>query len=140
MKLLTILLSLTALAISASHMARGEQVNITHSGVPALGLGASPTIDSQSMGSLTSGRAVVVIEGGGAPHPFTTPFAACKEGRDTYIQRMIDAGLPVFTAPGFTNLNKSSGIEVLASSGKFRQVQARKGPGCGGCWRLWPTW
>ncbi len=108
MKLLTILLSLTALAISASHMARGEQVNITHSGVPALGLGASPTIDSQSMGSLTSGRAVVVIEGGGAPHPFTTPFAACKEGRDTYIQRMIDAGLPVFTAPGFTNLNKST--------------------------------
>ena len=51
----------------------------------------------------TSKRAVVVIEGGGSPHPFTTPWAACDDGRPTYVQALLDAGLPVFTAPGYGN-------------------------------------
>lgn len=56
----------------------------------------------------TSGRAVVVIEGGGSTHAFTTPWAACDGGRDQYIQGLLDAGLPVFTAPGFSNLSSST--------------------------------
>ena len=58
----------------------------------------------QSLGAATSGRAVVVIEGGGTPHSYTTPWDACDSGRGVYVQSMVDAGLPVFTAPGFTNI------------------------------------
>jgi triacylglycerol lipase len=48
-------------------------------------------------------RAVVVIEGGGSTHPFTTPSSACGGGRPQYVQALVDAGLPTFTAPGYTN-------------------------------------
>ncbi len=56
----------------------------------------------------THGRAVVVIEGGGSPHAFTTPWHACNGGRPTYIQALVDAGLSVFTAPGYGNLYPST--------------------------------
>jgi pimeloyl-ACP methyl ester carboxylesterase len=62
------------------------------------------TADAGTVSAQTSGRAVVVIEGGGIPHAYTTPWAACDGGRDQYIQALVDAGLPVFTAPGFGNL------------------------------------
>ena len=58
----------------------------------------------QSWGAATSGRAVVVIQGGGSSHAYTTPWDACDSGRSMYVQSMVDAGLPVFTAPGFTNI------------------------------------
>lgn len=64
--------------------------------------------NSYRLGDQTSGRAVVVIEGGGSTHPFTTPWAACDGGREKYIQALLDGGLPVFTAPGFTNLSNST--------------------------------
>lgn len=64
--------------------------------------------DSQAVGAETSGRAVVVIEGGGSPHPFTSPWAACDGGRPQYVQALLDAGLPVFTAPGFGNTYTST--------------------------------
>lgn len=59
--------------------------------------------DGPSVGEQTSGRAVVVIEGGGSPHAYTTPWAACDGGRPQYVQALLDSGLPVFTAPGFGN-------------------------------------
>ena len=59
--------------------------------------------DGPAAGDATSGRAVVVIEGGGSPHAYTTPWAACDGGRPKYVQALLDAGLPVFTAPGFGN-------------------------------------
>lgn len=55
------------------------------------------------LGAQTQGRAVVVIEGGGSPHPFTTPWDACDGGRATYVEALGAAGLPVFTASGFSN-------------------------------------
>lgn len=58
----------------------------------------------QALGAATSGRAVVVIQGGGSSHAYTTPWDACDSGRSMYVQSMVDAGLPVFTAPGFTNI------------------------------------
>jgi pimeloyl-ACP methyl ester carboxylesterase len=64
---------------------------------------AALTPGTEAVGAETSGRAVVVIEGGGSPHPFTTPWAACDGGRPQFVQSMLDAGLPVFTAPGFGN-------------------------------------
>jgi pimeloyl-ACP methyl ester carboxylesterase len=64
---------------------------------------ADDTPVGQAAGAVTSGRAVVVIEGGGSPHAFTTPWAACDDGRPKYAQALLDAGLPVFTAPGFGN-------------------------------------
>ena len=65
---------------------------------------ANARAGDQALGAATSGRAVVVIEGGGSPHAYTTPWDACDKGRPTYVQSMIDAGLPVFTAPGFGNV------------------------------------
>ena len=53
-------------------------------------------------------RAVVVIEGGGSPHPYTTPWDACDSGRPTFVQALVDAGFPTFTAPGFTNTSGST--------------------------------
>lgn len=58
-------------------------------------------------GEATAGRAVVVIEGGGGPHPFTTPWRACDGGRADYVQAMLDVGLAVFTAPGYSNVATS---------------------------------
>ena len=66
---------------------------------------------SPAVGAETSGRAVVVIEGGGSPHAYTTPWAACDGGRPSYVQAMLDAGLPVFTAPGFGNTYTSTAGE-----------------------------
>lgn len=57
-------------------------------------------------------RAVVVIEGGGSTHAFTTPWDACDGGRPMYVQALRDAGLPVFTAPGFTNTERSTAGET----------------------------
>jgi hypothetical protein len=62
------------------------------------------TVGNDTFSTQTSGRAVVVIEGGGSPHPYTTPWSACDGGRAQYVQALVDAGLPVFTAPGFGNL------------------------------------
>ncbi len=71
------------------------------------GIGAAP---AAAAGGAPSDRAVVVIEGGGTTHAFTTPSAACDGGRAAYVQALRDAGLPVFTAPGFTNtLGSTSG-------------------------------
>ena len=67
---------------------------------PAL----SERAGDQALGAATSGRAVVVIQGGGSSHAYTTPWDACDSGRSMYVQQMVDAGLPVFTAPGFTNI------------------------------------
>jgi len=53
-------------------------------------------------------RAVVVIEGGGSPHPYTTPWDACDDGRPAFVQALVDAGFPTFTAPGFTNTSGST--------------------------------
>lgn len=53
-------------------------------------------------------RAVVVIEGGGSAHPFTTPSLACDGGRPQFVQALVDAGLPTFTAPGYTNSSGST--------------------------------
>ena len=65
------------------------------------------TAENLALGAATSQRAVVVIEGGGSPHPYTTPWAACDGGRPPFVQAMVDAGLAVFTAPGFTNTRPS---------------------------------
>jgi pimeloyl-ACP methyl ester carboxylesterase len=72
---------------------------------------ADATPDGQAVGEQTSGRAVVVIEGGGSPHAYTTPWAACDGGRPQYVQALLDAGLPVFTAPGFGNTYGSTAGE-----------------------------
>lgn len=58
-------------------------------------------------GAQTSSRAVVVIEGGGSPHAYTTPWAACAGGRPQYVEALLASGLPVFTAPGFGNTQSS---------------------------------
>ena len=63
---------------------------------------------SLKFGDATSKRAVVVIEGGGSSHPFTTPWDACDGGRIPYVQALVDAKLPVFTAPGYTNHAEST--------------------------------
>ena len=55
----------------------------------------------KALGAKTSRRAVVVIQGGGLPHPYTTPWAACAGEADPYIRDLRAAGLPVFTAPGY---------------------------------------
>ena len=68
--------------------------------------------DGLAEGAETSNRAVVVIEGGGGPHAFTTPWAACDGGRPQYVQALLDAGLPVFTAPGFGNTYGSTAGET----------------------------
>ena len=97
-------LSLTPIAIARS---------------PLQAAAAAPAIDraddapvGQAVGAETSGRAVVVIEGGGSPHAYTTPWAACDGGRSAYVQALLDAGLPVFTAPGFGNTNTSTTREA----------------------------
>ena len=59
----------------------------------------------------TAGRAVVVIEGGGSPHPFTSSVSTCDGHRPEYIQALVDAELPVFTAPGYTNRETSTSGE-----------------------------
>ena len=64
-----------------------------------------------AVGEQTSDRAVVVIEGGGSPHAYTTPWDACDGGRSAYIQALLDAGLPVFTAPGYSNTRTSTAGE-----------------------------
>lgn len=75
--------------------------------VPAVG--AEP--DGREAGALTGDRAVVVIEGGGGPHAYTTPWDACDSGRPRYAQALLDAGLPVFTAPGYGNTFTSTAGE-----------------------------
>jgi pimeloyl-ACP methyl ester carboxylesterase len=72
---------------------------------------ASPSVSESTVdidqGAQTGGRAVVVIEGGGSSHPFTTPWASCEGGRAAYVEGLQTAGLPTFTAPGFTNTQTS---------------------------------
>ncbi len=75
---------------------------------PAVATVPEPTAANLALGAQTGGRAVVVIEGGGSTHPFTTPWDACDGGRATYIQALVDAGLAVFTAPGFGNVAAST--------------------------------
>ncbi len=41
-------------------------------------IGATPS-------AATADRAVVVIQGGGTPHPYSTPWAACEGGRPHYV-------------------------------------------------------
>jgi pimeloyl-ACP methyl ester carboxylesterase len=50
-------------------------------------------------------RAIVIVSGGAAVSPFTTPYEACREGlaagnTDTFLrQGLLDAGFSVFTSP-----------------------------------------
>lgn len=54
-------------------------------------------------GAATSRRAVVVIQGGGSTHAYTTPWASCDKPQPTYIKALAAAGFPVFTAPAHLN-------------------------------------
>lgn len=63
---------------------------------------------STALGASTGARAVIVIEGGGSAHAYTTPWASCDDGRSTFVQALVDAGLPVFTAPGYGNAYTST--------------------------------
>ncbi len=74
---------------------------------PAASL-PTPTADALALGAQTAGRAVVVIEGGGSTHPYTTPWDSCDGGSAAYIEALADAGLAVFTAPGFGNFASST--------------------------------
>ncbi len=60
------------------------------------------------LGALTSRRAVVVVEGGGTAHAYTTPWAVCAGAVSPYIRELRAAGLPVFTAPGYPNRSNST--------------------------------
>jgi pimeloyl-ACP methyl ester carboxylesterase len=73
----------------------------------AIGV-AGASASSSALAAATGGRAVIVIEGGGSTHPFTTPWASCDDGRPSYIQELVDSGLPVFTAPGYGNASTST--------------------------------
>jgi hypothetical protein len=68
-----------------------------------LGSQSPVAADNQAIAQQTSGRAVVVFEGGGSAHAFTTSWDACNEGRPAYVQELVDSGFPVFTAPGYGN-------------------------------------
>lgn len=93
-----VLLAVSAPMAGAESTARPDlRASTPSASVPAA------TAENLALGARTSGRAVVVVEGGGAPHPFTTPWDACDGGRATYVQAMVDAGLAVFTAPGKGN-------------------------------------
>lgn len=72
----------------------------------------APALHAGPMAGATSDRAVVVIQGGGAPHPYSTPWAACDGGRPQFVQALLDAGLPVFTAPGYSNTQVSTAGET----------------------------
>lgn len=73
---------------------------------------AAPWAHAGPPAGATSTRAVVVIQGGGAPHPYSTPWAACEGGRPQFAQALLDAGLPVFTAPGYSNTQVSTAGEM----------------------------
>jgi hypothetical protein len=73
----------------------------------AMGLVLSLVVQREAM-ARPGARAVVVIMGGGSPHAFTTPWDACDGGRPPFVQGLIDAGLPTFTAPGYGNLYAST--------------------------------
>ena len=75
---------------------------------PAAPTVPAPTAEALALGAQTAGRAVVVIEGGGSTHPFTTPWDSCDGGRAAYIEALAGAGLAVFTAPGFGNFASST--------------------------------
>ena len=98
-----------ALIWSAAMMVLMALIAPTVSAVqPAAGFVPVPTAENLALGAQTGGRAVVVIEGGGSPHAYTTPWDACDGGRATFIEGMLAAGLPVFTAPGFGNTMPST--------------------------------
>lgn len=94
---LVVVVALAAWAPSATASAQRTPANVAPSQPVTV------VADGPAAGDATSGRAVVVIEGGGSPHAYTTPWAACDGGRPKYVQALLDAGLPVFTAPGFGN-------------------------------------
>lgn len=73
---------------------------------------AASSVQASPQAAATNGRAVVVIQGGGLPHAYTTPWAACAGERPQYVQALLDAGLPVFTAPGYGNTAGSTDGET----------------------------
>ncbi len=101
-------LAVLALAVSTSMATAVALPETGSTGMSESAALTDETPTTQAAGAATSRRAVVVIEGGGSSHPFTTPWAACSGGRATYVQALVDAGLPVFTAPGYTNLATST--------------------------------
>lgn len=94
----------TATVLAACGRGDAGASGTTDSPVPPV----AATAENLSLGAATSQRAVVVIEGGGSPHPYTTPWAACDDGRPPFVQAMVGAGLAVFTAPGYTNTRPST--------------------------------
>ena len=91
-----------AVAASAQSNSAPDVVLQGRSQVPA------PATENLARGASTGDRAVVVLEGGGSPHAFTTPWDACDGGRATYVQGLANAGIPVFTAPGYGNFLPST--------------------------------
>ena len=98
-----VLLGMLMLVLVGSQTAAGAKPPSATSSVRIVSSAENKEIASQ-----TSGRAVVVIEGGGSAHPFTTPWAACDDGRPAFVQELVDSGFPVFTAPGLGNQYSST--------------------------------
>jgi hypothetical protein len=97
-----------ALAPIAVAVGPGGSAEPPLSGYPATGSAPQPTPANLALGAQTQGRVVVVLEGGGSTHPYTTPWDACDGGRPAFVEAMIAAGLPVFTAAGFSNTAPST--------------------------------
>lgn len=79
------------------------QIRSIAAAIAAIGIA---TLAAGCAGSSTQEkRAVVIVSGGGATSPFTTPTAACKTGypagsTDTYLREgLLKAGYAVYTSP-----------------------------------------
>ncbi len=72
-------------------------------GIQFGGPGAAAHI-SQPFGD----RAVVVMEGGGSAHAYTTPWQACDDGRAPFIEALLRRGMPTFTAGAHVRLAAST--------------------------------
>lgn len=104
---------------------------------------ASPALASDASAAKPSSRAIVMVSGGAAISPFTTPKSACKAGfaagvTDTQIRAFfLKKGYQVFTAPATggrgkvaedTNVNGFSKCPKALPRPAARVLALRRGP------------
>lgn len=94
-----------ALASAAAAASLVLAAELTSSAAAAGGGGVHARASAKAASWATSKRAVVVFQGGGGTHAFmgprNDPSHQCDKPRPPFVQALLSAGLPVFTAPAF---------------------------------------
>ena len=141
---------LSSAALSTSKLHQSKQAFASAPLVLAAKLTSAPgdikPLTAKAAAWATGKRAIVVFQGGDGTHAFTGPTAdpacQCAQPRPPFVEALLAAGFPVFTAPAFVTASLTQGgVSAVQTSSTAGETGCPPQPPLDAQWDAngWPT-